>query len=368
MFILTGNIGNYIKLNGRKYSYFAGNDYLGLANHQLLKKHAISSIKKYGINFSASRRTTGTSELHLRLEKLLSAFKNEEDTIIFPSGYLGNRILLHTLRDKYSVVFMDGSVHPSILDGIPSNVIKTHYFNHCDPNHLEDLLKKNNNHRPLIITDGIFALTGEIAPLDRIYSLSQKYNALLVVDDSHATGVLGQNGRGTPEHFQLNDEENIFQSETMSKALGAYGGFISASKEFISEIRGKSSIYIGSTALPPAIVAAGCASIKILKKHPEMRSRLFKNARRMRDGIKLMSFLTTSDDTPIVPLFFNSRENAEKVSSFLKENYIIAPYINYPVKIDKFLVRITVSAIHTDDQIDKLLELLNTWRERNGIN
>jgi len=367
MFILKSGIGNYINLSGKKYSYFAGNNYLGLANHPAVKKEVISSIEKYGINFSASRETTGTSELHLELEKLLAEFKNKDDSVVFASGYMGNKILLQALQDQYSAVFTDESAHPSIVDGISSDISNVYFYNHCNAEHLETLLKKNNNYKPLIITDGIFALTGEIAPLDKIYPLAKKYNAILVVDDAHATGILGENGRGTPEHFQLDDAENIFQSETMSKALGAYGGFISATKEIITKIRKKSSVYIGSTALPPPVVSAGCSSIKILKQHPELRSRLLENERYIRDEIIGMNFSTTTENTPIIPIFLNSKENANKLSGYLHENYIIAPHIEYPVKMDKFLVRITVSAIHTKDQVEQLLEHLKKWRDKYGI-
>lgn len=367
MFILKSSIGNYIRLNNKKYSYFAGNNYLGLANHPALKNEAISSIKKYGIGFSASRGTTGTSELHLELEKLLSEFKNKSGSVVFASGYMGNRILLHTLRDQYSAVFIDESAHPSIPDGIPSDIPNVYFYDHFNTEHLVILLKKHNKQRPLIITDGVFALTGEIAPLDKIHPVAKKYSAILIVDDAHATGILGKNGRGTPEHFQLDGAENIYQSETMSKALGAYGGFISATKEIIKKIREKSSVYIGSTSLPPPIVSAGCSSIKILKQHPELRSRLFENASYIRKEIKKMNFLTTPDNTPIIPVFFNSQENAIRLSEYLKENNIIVPYIKYPVKMDKFLVRLTVSAIHTKDQIENLLELLKKWRDKHGI-
>lgn len=368
MIIIKSSIGNYIRLNNKKYSYFAGNNYLGLANHPALKKEAISSIEKYGISFSASRNTTGTSELHLELEKLLSEFKNKNDSVVFASGYMGNKILLHVLQDKYSAVFIDESAHPSVPDGISPDISNVYFYNHCNYEHLESLLKKKNKYKPVVITDGVFALTGEIAPLDKIYPLVKKYNAILIVDDAHATGILGENGRGTPEHFQLDGAENIYQAETMSKALGAYGGFISADRETIKKIREKSSVYIGSTSLPPPVVSAGCSSIKILKQHPELRSRLFKNANYIRKEIKRMDFLTTPDNTPIIPVFFNSQENAIKLSEFLEENSFIVPYIKYPVKIDKFLVRLTVSAIHTKDQIERLLELLKKWRDKHGIN
>lgn len=367
MFILKSGVGNYISLNDKRYSYFAGNNYLGLANHPALIKETISSIEKYGISFSASRNTTGTSELHLELEKLLSEFKNRNDSVVFASGYMGNKILLHTLQDQYSAVFIDESAHPSISDGIPPDISNVFFYKHCNAEHLEILLKKHKKYRPVIITDGVFALTGEIAPLDKIYPIAKKHSAILIVDDAHATGILGENGRGTPEHFLLDGAENIYQAETMSKAMGAYGGFISAAKETIKKIREKSPVYIGSTSLPPPVVSAGCSSIKIIKQHPELRSRLFENANYIRKEIKRMDFLTTPDNTPIIPVFFNYQENAIKLSEFLEENSFIVPYIKYPVKMDKFLVRLTVSVTHTKDQIERLLELLKKWRDKHGI-
>lgn len=365
MIILDNFISHYLTINNSQYSYFAGNDYLGLANHPALVENAIQALKKYGVNFSASRQTTGTSDIHLELEKLLADFKDQQEAVVFATGYLGNRLLLYALKDSYTMIFADAMAHPSILDGIPGE-IPFRFYDHCNPSHLENLLKENPKYRPLIITDGIFALTGEIAPLDEIYSLVQKYNALLIVDDAHATGVLGKNGRGTPEHFNLDGAANLYQSETMSKALGAYGGFISTRSEIIREIRSKSSFYGASTALPPSIVAAGCTSVRLIKQHPELREKLRENALLIREGVMELGFATTEGITPIIPVFFRDKQKSKELSEFLKENHIIAPSIDYPVKIDNFIVRITVSSNHTKDQIENLLYLLKKWRDNHG--
>ncbi len=368
MITLKGGVGNYISLRNKQYSYFAGNNYLGLANHPKMIKEVTQSLEKYGVNFSASRQTTGTSDIHLQLEELLANFKNCEDAIIFASGYMGNSLILNALRDSYSAIFVDSMAHPSILDGIPKDINHVNLYDHKNTNHLEDLLRKNKNHRPLIITDGIFALTGEIAPLDQIYSLAEKYNALLIVDDAHSTGVLGKNGRGTPEHFQLDGAVNIYQSETMSKAMGAYGGFISAENKIIQKIRSRSTFYGASTALPPPIVAAGSFSTRYIKQHPELRKRLMENAILIRTGVKELGLSTTDDITPIIPVFFNEQRKANDLSRYLEENGIIVPSINYPVKMDQFIVRITASTSHTKDQIEKLLRILKKWRDNHGTN
>jgi 7-keto-8-aminopelargonate synthetase-like enzyme len=366
MITLQGGIGNYTIVDNIRYSHFAGNNYLGLANHPDMVKNAIHSLEKYGINFSASRQTTGTSDLHLELERQLAEFKDQQAAIIFATGYMGNKLLLDSLKDEYTAVFADSLAHPSILDGIPKEISAIHFYGHCDPVGLDALLKKHRGHRPLIITDGVFALTGEIAPLDQIYALAEKYNAIVVVDDAHATGVLGKNGRGTPEHFALDGAKNLYQSETMSKAMGGYGGFISSEKETIDRIRCQSRFYGASTALPPPIVAAGCASLKMMKEHPELRGRLMEHAALIRKGVRELDFDTADGITPIIPLFFTDWQKAKGLSDFLKENHIIAPAVDYPVTLDKFIVRITVSALHTTDQIEELLSVLQKWRDKHS--
>jgi len=366
MIKLNSGIGNYIKSNGKKYSYFAGNDYLSLANHPALKAASIQAVKKYGVNFSASRRTTGTADIHLELEKQLALFKEKQDAVVFASGFQGNSILLEILKNRYSVVFMDQLAHPSIAGSIPRNISDVQHYNHCDAGHLENLLNTHKGLSPLIITDGVFALTGEIAPLDKIYPLVKKYNGILVVDDAHSTGILGEKGKGTPEHFNLHGIENIYQTETMSKALGSYGGFISGSLELTDLIREKSATYQASTSLPPPIVAAGIASLKTLHENPELRTRVLETAEKLRKEVIGMGFQTTKDNTPIIPIMLNDLNKTKDLSLFLENNSIIVPFMNYPVKQEKYMLRITVSASHKTEQIEKLLEMLKIWRDKNG--
>lgn len=363
MITLDSEVDNYITLGNVRYSYFAGNNYLGLANHPDFIKAATGALQKYGINFAASRQTTGTSDIHLELESVLAGYKGKEDSLVFASGYLGNRLLLEALRDRYSAVFADAQAHPSIRDGIPTDVAAISCYGHCNPESLEDLLKRSPGHRPLIITDGVFALTGEIAPLDRIAAVARQYGALIVVDDAHATGILGKTGKGTPEHFGITDADYIFQSETMSKAMGVYGGFIAASHDVISGIRQKSSFYGASTALPPPLVAAGSASVKYIVAHPELRSSVLENARMVREGIISAGFETSDSVAPIIPVFLDDRQKARKLSAFLKENLIIVPAVDYPVKTGRYIVRITVSANHSREQIGNLLAVLKLWKD-----
>lgn len=368
MKILNSGVGNYVMSEGRKYSYFGGNNYLGLANHPEVKAASISAIEKYGVNFSASRRTTGTADIHLELEKKLAAFKGMEDAVVFASGYQGNSILLEVLKPVYTAVFMDRLAHPSIMGSIPGDISQVQYYNHCDAGHLEYLLDQYAGSGPLIITDGIFALTGEIAPLDQIFPLVEKYKGILIVDDAHATGILGKNGRGTPDHFNLADHENICQTETMSKALGSYGGFISGGMDLTELIRNKSTTYQASTALPPPIVAAGLASLKIIQDNPEMRILLIKKAGELKKEIISLGFQTTHDNTPIIPVMLSDLNRARELSLFMESNGIIVPFINYPVKHEKYLLRIAVSVSHTVEQMGEVVENFKKWKNKYGTN
>lgn len=361
MIVLENEIGNFIKCNNKTYSYFGGNNYLGLASHPAVKEAAIIATEKYGVSFSASRQTTGTSRLHLELEDELARFKGREDSVIFASGYMGNSILLDCLDGNYSAVFVDRLSHPSIIWGIPKNKVNVFMYDHCDTEDLERQLYKHRQYKSIIITDGIFPLTGDIAPIDIIYEHATKYHSLLIVDDAHSTGILGEKGRGTPEFFDLDNAPGIYQSETMSKALGSYGGFIAADRPFINKIRENSAIYQASTSLPPSVVAAGLASLRIIRKEPSIRKKVLELSKIMRKEISEIGFKTSGLNTPIIPLFMPSYEAASNLSGFLQEKGIIVPVVRYPGIEKTSLIRITVSANHKNVQIEELLENLKKW-------
>ncbi len=354
-------VDNYLKIGQKQYSYFAGNNYLGLANHPQMIESAVKATTKYGINFSASRQTTGTADIHLELETLLADFCGQEDAVVFASGYMANMIMLGQLKGRFDVVFADEQAHPSIKDALPRE-IPLHFYKHCDAAHLEALLKQYPESTPLVVTDGVFALSGEIAPLDQICNLLQRYRALLVVDEAHSIGVLGKNGRGTYEHFNIDRTANMFQTCTLSKAFGAYGGFIAADHQFVENIRRKSTYFGASTALPPAIVAAGIASLKLVQAHAGWRENLMRNATMLKQAVRELGFETTQETTPVIPLFFERQEEAKRLSLFLEEKHIIAPAVDYPAKLQKYMVRVTVSSKHTLEQIDNLLNTLKQWK------
>jgi 7-keto-8-aminopelargonate synthetase-like enzyme len=362
MILLNSGPGNYITGNGRKYSYFGGNNYLGLAGHPEVKEAAIAAIAKYGVNFAASRRTSGTSTIHLELEEALSQFKGKDDTVVFASGYLGNTILLEALSGKFTAVFADKFAHSSIRSAVSCSGCEVYFYDHCNADDLDFLLSKHKSLSPLIITDGVFALTGEIAPAGSIFKVASQHNAILVIDDAHATGVLGEKGSGTPEHFGIHENNTVFQTETMSKAVGSYGGFISCSHELAELIRDRSVAYQASTSLSSAVVAAGIAAVRIIREHPGLRNMLMNKAAYLRNEIRRIGFTSTETITPIIPLIFNDRETAVRLNGWLEEKGIIVPFMNYPSENEMFILRLAVTAIHEERQIDELLDRLGGWK------
>jgi len=361
MLILNSGPGNYVINRGKRYSYFGGNNYLGLAGHPDVKKAAIEAVEKYGVNFSASRRTSGTADIHLELEQALAKFKGKDDTVVYASGYLGNSIILEALTGKYSIVFTDKAAHSSIRSALNCSACEKYFYEHLNSGDLDLLMKKHPSDAPLVITDGVFALSGEIAPLGEIYSVARKHNARLIVDDAHSTGILGKTGKGTPEYFGLVADDYIFQTETMSKAIGSYGGFISCSNYVAELIREHSAAYQASTSLPPAVVAAGLAAVRIIENQPELRTSLLKKAAYLRSEIVKLGFTTSQSEAPVIPLIFNDRDTALSLNRWLDEQGIIVPYMNYPSAHEQYMLRLAVTAIHEMSRIDELLDRLKKW-------
>lgn len=364
MVILESSAGSYVVSGGKRYSYFAGNNYLGLADHPSVKEAVIEAVSRYGINFAASRLTTGTSDLHLELESALARFKRCADAVVFASGYQGNGILTDVLSERYDTIFADADAHSSIVSAVPCHAAPVVWYNHCDAGDLERKIGERPRCRPLVMTDGIFALTGEIAPLDRIWTVIARYHGILIVDEAHATGVLGSAGRGTAEHFGLMETVGVYQTETMSKALGSYGGFIAGDNTLTELIRERSATYQASTALPPPVVAGSLAALRLLEGDSGRRDRLLANAATIRRAVIEMGFTTTDYPTPVIPLVMSSATEAEELSSFLVDNGIIVPKLNYPSREEKHMLRIAVSASHSKEQIDQLLELLNKRKKK----
>ncbi|HEY4707795.1 MAG TPA: 8-amino-7-oxononanoate synthase, partial [Thermodesulfobacteriota bacterium] len=298
--VIVGPQGPVVKLDGREVILMCSNDYLGLANNPLVKKAAIAATEKWGTGAGASRLVSGTMDAHVMLEERLRRFKGAEAVLLFNSGYNANLALLSTLADRTTEVFSDRLNHASIVDACILCRAKVTRYSNRDCNALEGLLKASKAKRRIIITDSVFSMDGTLAPLAGISGLAQRYGAALIVDDAHATGVLG-NGRGSIEHFGVKDPD-IIQMGTLGKALGSFGAFVAARTEVIELLVSKARPFIYTTALPPAVCAAAVKAIDIIDADPSLITRLWENTGRLKERLAQAGLDTMGSATPIVPV------------------------------------------------------------------
>lgn len=355
-----------IKIKGQLYTNFSSNDYLNLSNHPDIIKAAVMSINKYGFGSGASRLLSGTYLPHVKLEERIAKFKKTEAALVFNTGYAANTGTIPAIAGSDTVIFSDELNHASIVDGARLSKADIKVYKHKDVNHLESLLKKSLKSkfisRRLIITDMVFSMDGDIAPLKDLLSLCDRYDAVLMIDDAHGTGVLGKTGRGGLEHFGIK-ADNIIQMGTLSKAAGCYGAFVAGNKDLKNLLINKARSFIYSTSLPPAVCEAGIKAIDIIdSRSTRLRERLWKNRGRLYDGLKNMGFDTLDSETPIIPILAGDVKNALKMGQYLKRNKIFAPAIRPPtVPEGKCRIRFTVTAGHTAEEIDKTLEHLKKF-------
>lgn len=363
--VVQSAIGPEVVIDERKVLLFCSNDYLDLANNERVKIAAIRAIEKYGVGSGASRIVAGTMQIHLDLEKTIAKFKGGEDALIFTSGYAANVSVIRAIMDIFSIeenqrrvegrIFSDELNHASIIDGSKFSNTPVNIYRHKDMSDLEEQLKNFVAIRKLIVTDGVFSMNGDIAPLDEIINLAQKYNAMVMVDDAHSTGVLGESGRGTMEHFHVTRGVDIIMG-TFSKALGVIGGFIVGSKELIKFLRVAARSFVFSTALPPGDAAAIIESVRIIRSSADSRKKLFQNAITLKQGLEGMGFYTFECQTPIIPVLIGTERSGVKAQSLLFEKGILASCIQWPaVERGKSRIRFTVMSSHTDSQIQYLL-------------
>jgi 8-amino-7-oxononanoate synthase len=354
-----------ILINGIEYINFSSNDYLGLASHPFIIEAAKKAMEKYGFGSGASRLLSGGTELHRELEKMVAEFKATEAALVFNSGYTANISAIPTIAGEGDVIFSDELNHASIIEGCRLSRAKKVIFRHRDVQHLSELIKKEKGKRKIIITDTVFSMDGDIAPLKDIYELCSSLNSepktpnsiLLYIDDAHGTGVLG-NGRGALAHFGIKPDSQIIQMGTFSKALGSYGAFIAAQKDVIDWLINTARGFIYSTALPACIVAASIEALKILQNDLSLVKKLWQNRERLFKGIRDLDFDTIDSKTPIIPIVVGDTNTTLKFSELLMNHKIYAPAIRPPtVKVPR--IRVTVTAAHTEEDIDKLLQALS---------
>ena len=342
----------------KEYLMMASNNYLGLTFDERVIEGAIKGAQQYGTGSGGSRLVSGTFPLFTDLERELAKFKNTEKALVFNTGYMANVGTISAIADKNTIIFSDALNHASIIDGCRLSRGSVKAYNHCDVDELKYLLKEvERNTRKLIVTDGVFSMDGDIAPLDKLYELSREYNALLMVDDAHATGTIGS-GHGTAAYYGLEKEVDI-QLGTLSKSLGSVGGYVAANSTIIDYLVNMSRSFIFSTALSPADIGAALAALHVLESDTSVLRRLQNNVNYMADCLNSIGIYATND-TPIFPILIGSNEDTLTVSNYLYNAGIIGTAIRPPtVPVGESRIRLTVTAAHNKEQIDYVCQSLH---------
>ena len=351
-----------IKLaDGKGVLNFCANDYLGLANNELVKKAAAKSIEDDGFGMASVRFICGTNNLHRELEKKLSEFLGYEDSILYVACFDANGGLFEPLFSKEDAIISDALNHASIIDGIRLCKAQRYRYEHSDMSSLEQCLQQatENKARHIVIaTDGVFSMDGTYAKLDKICELAEKYDALVMVDDCHATGFVGENGKGTPEHFGVEGKIDILTG-TLGKALGgASGGFVCAKENVVQLLKQRSRPYLFSNALSPSIVKATLQALNIVEKEPDRRVRIKENTLYFREKMNQLGFTLKGESHPITPVMLGDAEIAQKMSAALLEKGLYAVGFFYPVvPKGQARIRLQLTSEHTKDQLDKAIEI-----------
>ena len=366
---LSSPQGAWLEVDGKKVLNFCSNNYLGLANDPRMVKAAQDAITRYGVGPGAVRTIAGTMDLHVKLEERVAAFKQAEAAITFQSGFCANLGTIQALVGKGDVIFSDELNHASIIDGCRLSGASIKRYAHCDPANLELVIKENEGtyNRALIVTDGVFSMDGDIAPLDKLYEIAKVYDIILMVDDAHGEGVLGKGGRGIVDHFNLHGKVDI-EVGTFSKAFGVVGGVVSGSSVIIDWLKQRGRPFLFSSAVTPPDVAACIAAIDILEESTELVDRLWDNAKYFTAGMDELGFDTGHSQTPITPIMLGEAPLAQQFSRELFENGIFATSIGYPtVPKGKARIRVMLSAAHSRDDLDQALEAFKKTGKSLGV-
>jgi 8-amino-7-oxononanoate synthase len=356
-----------VKLDGRNVLLFSSNNYLDLATHPKVIEAAMTAIRRYGVGAGASRLLSGTLRPHTELEERLAAFKQAEAALVFSTGYQANLSLIPTLAEDCSVIYADRLCHASLIDACRLCKVPLRIHRHRDAAQVERLLtRKTSFGTALILTEGVFSMDGDIAPLPKLFAAAQAGGATLVVDDAHGTGVMGPGGRGTPQHFGLVGK-GMIQMGTLSKALGSFGGFVVGSRDLITYLINRARPFIYSTALPPAMAASASVALEIIEAEPERHARLWNLRNRLHQGLQSLGCQTFGSESPIVPIRVGNADAAVRLSQHLMAHGIYAPAIRPPtVPAGTSRIRMSVTAGHTAAHIDRVLEALATVRNTDG--
>lgn len=366
---LSSPQGAWLMVDGKHVLNFCSNNYLGLANHPKIVDAAQRATDVYGVGPGAVRSIAGTMDLHIELEKRLAAFKGVEAAITFQSGFNANLATIPALVGKEDVIFSDRLNHASIIDGCRLSGAKIIAYEHNNPESLEEAIRENLSQyrRALVVTDGVFSMDGDIAPLPALYEVTKKYDLLLMVDDAHGEGVLGKGGRGIVDHFGLHGKVDI-EVGTMSKAFGVMGGVVAGDKVIVEWLRQRGRPFLFSSAMTVPDAAACLAAVDLLEESTELVDLLWDNARYFKSEMQKLGFDTGASETPITPVMLGEAPLAQQFSRELYEEGVFAMAIGYPtVPQGKARIRVMISAAHDRDDLGKGLDAFAKVGKKLGV-
>jgi len=367
--VMGSPVGPWMIVDGRRVLNLCTNNYLGLANHPKLREAARQAIDRWGVGPAAVRSIAGTQELHIELERRLAQFKGVEDALFVQSGFCANQAVIPALVGKEDVIFSDRLNHASIIDGCRLSGARIIVYEHCNP---DDARRKIEEHLPqyrrgMLITDGVFSMDGDIAPLDRLYEIAEAYGVITMVDDAHGEGVLGRGGRGIVDHFGLHGKFDV-EIGTLSKAFGVVGGVIAGKKQIIDYLRQKARPFLFSSATTPADTAACLAAVDLLEASTELVDQLWENTRYFKAEMQRLGFDTGRSQTPITPVMLGEAPLAKKFSQRLFDEGVFAMGIGYPtVPMGAARIRVMMSASLSREDLDFGLEAFTRVGRELGV-
>ncbi|HMS97434.1 MAG TPA: aminotransferase class I/II-fold pyridoxal phosphate-dependent enzyme [Saprospiraceae bacterium] len=357
-----------VKINGKDVMMFGSNSYLGLTNHPKLKEAAKAAVDKYGSGCAGSRFLNGTLDLHIELENALASYVGKEGALVFSTGFQVNLGVISSIPGRHDYIILDDLDHACILDGARLSFARTLKYEHNNMQDLERILSKTDPDKiKLIAIDGVFSMEGDIAKLPEIVALAEKYNANIMVDDAHGLGILGPNGSGTAAHFGLTDKVDLIMG-TFSKSLATIGGFIAADNDTINYLKHNARSLIFSASIAPANAAAVLAALEVIKEEPERITKLWDNTHRALKLIKDAGFDTGHTETPIIPIYIRDDYKTFQLTKMLQDDGVfVNPVVSPAVASTSSLIRFSLMATHTFDQIDQAIEKLVKISKKLGI-
>lgn len=361
--------GAWLQVDGRRVLNFCSNNYLGLANHPSLLQAARAAMDSHGLGPAAVRSIAGTMDLHVELESRIAAFKGVDAAITFQSGFTANLAVIPALVGKEDVIFSDELNHASIIDGSRLSGATVVRYGHCDPSSLRDTIanERGKYRRALVITDGVFSMDGDVAPLPEIYDETRKGDAILMVDDAHGEGVLGRGGRGIVDHFGLHGKVDV-EVGTFSKAFGVVGGVVAGNAKIVEWLRQRGRPFLFSSAMTVPDVAACLAAIELLEGSTELVERLWSNTKLFKEEMKKLGFDTGRSTTPITPVMLGEAKQAQEFSKALFDSGVFAMAIAFPtVARDKARIRVMLSASHSADDLEQGLQAFTEVGRKLGV-